>query len=224
MNYDGKFGTVDNDNENALDNLFIKTDAPDLADTDDVLETPILVIDMDDLDKRTLARATDITNKLAAYYFDQRYIDNHPYVTSKITQEIDNIRRLLKMLSVNEKAQDTLILSIASNAAKGTLYTSLTSLQNSMLSMQSQLNTLTANLENIFKEMQENCDKTFQEKDKEQSEDGSMVVRGSRDFIKQIEQSLLANENKVQDAKTDDLDAIEIAKVIGDNVIFNKNS
>ena len=216
MNYDGKFGTVDNDNENALDNLFIKTDAPDLADTDDVLETPILVIDMDDLDKRTLARATDITNKLAAYYFDQRYIDNHPYVTSKITQEIDNIRRLLKMLSVNEKAQDTLILSITSNASKGTLYTSLTSLQNSMLSMQSQLNTLTANLENIFKEMQENCDKTFQEKDKEQSEDGSMVVRGSRDFIKQIEQSLLANENKVQDAKTDDLDAIEIAKVIGE--------
>lgn len=216
MNYDGKFGTVDNDNENALDNLFIKTDAPDLADTDDVLETPILVIDMDDLDKRTLARATDITNKLAAYYFDQRYIDNHPYVTSKITQEIDNIRRLLKMLSVNEKAQDTLILSIASNASKGTLYTSLTSLQNSMLSMQSQLNTLTANLENIFKEMQENCDKTFQEKEKEQSEDGSMVVRGSRDFIKQIEQSLLANENKVQDIKTDDLDAIEIAKVIGE--------
>lgn len=217
MNYEGKFGTQDpQDNENALDNLFIKTDAPDLTDTDDVLETPILVIDMDDLDKRTLARATDITNKLAAYYFDQRYIDNHPYVTSKITQEIDNIRRLLKMLSVNEKAQDTLILSIASNAAKGTLYTSLTSLQNSMLSMQSQLNTLTANLENIFKEMQENCDKTFQEKDKEQSEDGSMVVRGSRDFIKQIEQSLLANENKVQDAKTDDLDAIEIAKVIGE--------
>lgn len=216
MNYDGKFGTIDNDNENALDNLFIKTDAPDLADTDDVLETPILVIDMDDLDKRTLARATDITNKLAAYYFDQRYIDNHPYVTSKITQEIDNIRRLLKMLSVNEKAQDTLILSITSNASKGTLYTSLTSLQNSMLSMQSQLNTLTANLENIFKEMQENCDKTFQEKEKEQSEDGSMVVRGSRDFIKQIEQSLLANENKGQDVKTDDLDAIEIAKVIGE--------
>ena len=216
MNYDGKFGTVDNDNENALDNLFIKTDAPDLADTDDVLETPILVIDMDDLDKRTLARATDITNKLAAYYFDQRYIDNHTYVTSKITQEVDNIRRLLKMLAVNEKAQDTLISSIVVSSTKGTLYGSLTSLQNSMLSMQSQLNTLTANLENIFKEMQENCDKTFQEKDKEQSEDGSMVVRGSRDFIKQIEQSLLANENKVQDTKTDDLDAIEIAKVIGE--------
>lgn len=221
MNYEGKFGTVDPQEEgNALDNLFIKSDAPDLADTDEVLETPILVIDMDDLDKRTLARATDITNKLAAYYFDQRYIDNHPYVTSKITQEIDNIRRLLKMLSVNEKAQDSLILSITSNAAKGTLYTSLTSLQNSMLSMQSQLNSLTEKLENIFKEMQENCDKTFQEKEKEQSEDGSMVVRGSRDFIKQIEQSLIAasKETKKDENKsmTDaELDAIEYAKIIG---------
>jgi len=221
MNYEGKFGTVDPQEEgNALDNLFIKSDAPDLADTDEALETPILVIDMDDLDKRTLARATDITNKLAAYYFDQRYIDNHPYVTSKITQEIDNIRRLLKMLSVNEKAQDSLILSITSNAAKGTLYTSLTSLQNSMLSMQAQLNSLTEKLENIFKEMQENCDKTFQEKEKEQSEDGSMVVRGSRDFIKQIEQSLIAasKETKKDENKpmTDEqLDAIEYAKIVG---------
>lgn len=196
MNYDGKFGTVDpQEEENVLDDLFIKSEAPDLVDTDEALETPILVIDMEDLDKRTLARATDITEKLAAYYFDQKYIDNHPYVTSKISQEIDNIRRLLKMLSVNEKAQDTLILSITSNAAKGTLYTSLTSLQNSMLQMQSQLNSLTANLENIFKEMQENCDKTFQEKEKEQAEDGSYTVRGSRDFIKEIQQSLQSSKN-----------------------------
>lgn len=204
MNYEGKFGTVDPQEEgNALDNLFLKSEAPDLVDTDEALETPILVIDMDELDKRTLARATDITEKLAAYYFDQKYIDNHPYITSKITQEIDNIRRLLKMLSVNEKAQDTLILSITGNSAKGTLYTSLTSLQNSMLSMQSQLNQLTANLENIFKEMQDNCDKTFQEKEKEESEDGSMVVRGSRDFIKQIENSLKSAANNNPEVKSE---------------------
>lgn len=194
MNYEGKFGTEDpQDKGNALDDLFLKSSAPDLADTDEALETPILIIDMDELDKKTLERATLIINKLAAYYFDQKYIDNHPYVTSKITQEIDNIRRLLKMLSVNEKAQDTLIMSITGNSAKGTLYSSLTSLQNSMLQMQSQLNSLTSNLENIFKEMQDNCDKTFQEKEKEESEDGSMVVRGSRDFIKEITNSLAAS-------------------------------
>jgi len=203
MNYEGKFGTVDPQEEgNALDNLFLKSEAPDLVDTDESLSAPLLIIDMNDVDKRTLERATDITNKLAAYYFDQKYIDNHPYVTSKITQEIDNIRRLLKMLSVNEKAQDTLISSITMNSARGTLYSSLTSLQNSMLQMQAQLNTLTANLENIFKEMQENCDKTFQEKEKEESEDGSMVVRGSRDFIKQIESSLKAATNNNPETQT----------------------
>lgn len=200
-NYDGKFGTIDPQEEgHELDNLFLKSEAPDLVDTDTALETPILVIDIEEVDKRTLDRATDITQKLAAYYFDQKYIDNHPYVTSKITQEIDNIRRLLKMLSVNEKAQDTLISSIASNSGRGTLYTSLTSLQNSMLQMQSQLNTLTANLENIFKEMQDNCDKTFQEKDKEQGEDGTYTVRGSRDFIKEIQRSLQSSNN-VEDQK-----------------------
>ena len=204
MNYEGKYGTEDpQDKDTVLDNLFLKSDAPDLQDTDDALETPIFLIDMDEVDKRTLERATDITNKLAAYYFDQKYIDNHPYVTSKITQEIDNIRRLLKMLSVNEKAQDTLILSISGNASKGTLYSSLTSLQNSMLQMQAQLNSLTTNLENIFKEMQENCDKTFQEKEKEESEDGSMVVRGSRDFIKQIENSLKASANNNSENKSE---------------------
>lgn len=196
MNYEGKFGTQDpQDKDSALNDIFLKSEAPDLQDSDEALESPIFLIDMDEVDKRTLERATDITNKLAAYYFDQKYIDNHPYITSKIMQEIDNIRRLLKMLSVNEKAQDTLILSITGNSAKGTLYSSLTSLQNSMLQMQAQLNQLTANLENIFKEMQENCDKTFQEKDKEESEDGSMVVRGSRDFIKQIENSLKSATN-----------------------------
>ena len=201
-NYEGKYGTEDPQDKDSLNDIFLKSEAPDLDDTDSTLETPILVIDMNEVDKRTLDRATDITNKLAAYYFDQKYIDNHPYVTSKITQEIDNIRRLLKMLSVNEKAQDTLISSITMNSGRGTLYSSLTSLQNSMLQMQAQLNTLTANLENIFKEMQENCDKTFQEKEKEESEDGSMVVRGSRDFIKQIENSLKASNNNIPEAQT----------------------
>ena len=203
-NYEGKYGTEDPQDKDSLNDIFLKSEAPDLDDTDSTLETPILVIDINEVDEKTLARATDITNKLAAYYFDQKYIDNHPYVTSKISQEIDNIRRLLKMLQVNEKAQDTLISSIAMNSARGTLYSSLTSLQNSMLQMQSQLNALTANLENIFKEMQENCDKTFQEKEKEESEDGSMVVRGSRDFIKQIENSL-KTQNTLNDAKENNI-------------------
>ena len=185
--YSYKYGTKDDSSKNdILDDLFVKSEIPEnINDIDDALQVPILTIDLNEVDQRTSERAASIAKKLSAYYFDKKYIDNHPYITDKIEQEIDNIRRLLKMLAINEKAQDTLIMSITTNSGKGALYTSLTSMQDSMLKMQNQLNQLTANLEDIFKEMQENCEKTFEEKSKEMTEDG-MVVQGSREFIKEM--------------------------------------
>ena len=208
-----KYGTVDDsDNKNIFENLFINSVTTDLSDTDDVLEVPRLELDLDDIDKRTKERAGMIVERLSAYYFDQKYIDEHPYIPNKIAQEVDNIRRLLKMLAVNEKAQDTLISSIVVSSTKGTLYGSLTSLQNSMLSMQTQLNTLTSNLENIFREMQENCEKTFEEKDKDvSSEDGSISIRGSRDFIKTINNMI--DGNKTSSEEFDE--QTELKKVLG---------
>ena len=208
-----KYGTVDDsDNKNIFENLFINSVTTDLSDTDDVLEVPRLELDLDDIDKRTKERAGMIVERLSAYYFDQKYIDEHPYIPNKIAQEVDNIRRLLKLLAVNEKAQDTLISSIVVSSTKGTLYGSLTSLQNSMLSMQTQLNTLTSNLENIFREMQENCEKTFEEKDKDvSSEDGSISIRGSRDFIKTINNMI--DGNKTSSEEFDE--QAELKKVLG---------
>ena len=208
-----KYGTVDDtDNKNIFENLFINSVTTDLSDTDDVLEVPRLELDLDDIEKRTKERAGMIVERLSAYYFDQKYIDEHPYIPNKIAQEVDNIRQLLKMLAVNEKAQDTLISSIVVSSTKGTLYGSLTSLQNSMLSMQTQLNTLTSNLENIFREMQENCEKTFEEKDKDvSSEDGSISIRGSRDFIKTINNMI--DGNKTSSEEFDE--QAELKKVLG---------
>ena len=208
-----KYGTIDKkDDKDVLENLFINSVTPDLVDTDEVLEVPKLDLDLNDIDKRTKEKARMIVERLSAYYFDDKYIKDHPYIPNKIAQEVDNIRRLLKMLAVNEKAQDTLITSIVISSTKGTLYGSLTSLQNSMLSMQSQLNQLTANLENIFKEMQENCEQTFEEKDKEISnEDGSIYVKGSKPFIKQIEAMLNGETNTLQGYNEDE----EIQKVLG---------
>ena len=211
-NYDGKFGTeeqVQSNKDKLFSDLFMRSDTPDLTDTDDALEVPRLDLDLNEIDIRTKGRAEIITQRLADYYFDEKYIKEHPYIPNKIAQEVDNIRRLLKMLAVNEKAQDTLITSIVMSSNKGTLYTSLTSLQNSMLSMQTQLNQLTANLENIFKEMQENCEKTFEEKDKEAvtNEDGSMVVMGSKDFIENINRMLNGETDIKLEVKSDEQNA-----------------
>ena len=201
-NYEGKYGTLDNTNTKdiVLNDLFVNSELPELNDTDEALSTPMFSINMEELDKKTKEKARLITERLAGYFFDEKYVDQHPYIKSKIAQEMDNIRRLLKMLAVNEKAQDTLITSISMSSAKGTLYSSLTSLQNSMLQMQSQLNTLTANLENIFKEMQENCEQTFEEKDKEEADDGTLLSKGSRKLIEEIEK-MVNGENSNEESK-----------------------
>lgn len=172
----------------ALDALFYKSPDEVLVDTaDDIIETPVLVVDLDEVNEQAIEEARIITERLSGYYFDEKYIKEHPYIPAKIKQEIDMIRRLLKMLSVNEKAQDALIMNITTNAGKGSLYQSLTSLQNSTLNIQKQLTESVTNIENIFKEMQAECEKTFTEKPKEASlEDGSMIVRGSREFIKEL--------------------------------------
>lgn len=172
--------------DDEINNLFNESDDPNIEDGADELE-PILNIDLDEVNEESKSMAHLITERLSNYYFDEEYIKKHPYVPTKIMTEMNNIRRLLKMLAVNEKAQDSLITSITINAGKGALYMSLTSLQNSMLNIQKQLNDLTASLEEIFRQMQEECDKSFADKSKDpDNDDGSMVVRGSRDFIKEL--------------------------------------
>jgi len=195
------WSNLDNTNmKDAIDQLYAESNIPLLDDTDEELDTPTLILNLDDINNNAKAEATEITERLSNYYFDERYVTEHPYIKNKIQQEINNIRRLLKMLSVNEAAQDALIGNISSNAGKGSLYQSLTSLQNTTLSIQSQLNKVTNEVENIFKEMQDNCEKTFEEKEKieDQENNGQMVVRGSREFINSLIQKGLTKKQQEQ--------------------------
>ena len=215
--YDKKVESSDNENiKDVFSNLFIDSDISNINDNDDALSVPSLELNLDEIDNKTQERAKGIVERLSDYYFDEKYILEHPYIPDKIAQEVDNIRRLLKMLMVNEKAQDTLLRSITINAGKGTLYGSLTSLQNSMLSMQTQLNQLTANLENIFKEMQDNCEKTWEEKDKEYiNNDGSMSIKGSREFIKKINDMLNGTSDESQTNELADIEEKSLNQIMG---------
>ncbi len=170
-----------------IDDLYKNADYPILDEVSEELTGSTLLVNLDDINETAKNEAVEITERLSNYYFDQKYLDDHPYIENKIKQEIDNIRRLLKMLSINETAQDALVQNITTNAAKASLYTSLTSLQDTTLKIQSQLNKLTNEVENIFREMQDNCDKTFEEKEKEVDNNiGYDVVRGSKEFIQSL--------------------------------------
>ena len=162
----------------------------------EVLEN-IITIDIDEVNLDAEHRSEVITDSLSNYYFDEKYIKDHPYIPTKIMQEMDNIRRLYKMLMVNEKAQDALIKAISLNAGKGTLYLSLTSMQKSILLIQKQLNDMVANLETIFQKMQDEADKMYSEKEKEELEDGSLTIRGAREFIKKMQDQM--NRRKMKD-------------------------
>lgn len=187
-----------------IDDLYVESVLPNLDNPEEELDTPTLLINLEEVNELAKNEATEITERLSNYYFDERYLKEHPYITNKIKQEINNIRRLLKMLSINEAAQDALIQNITSNAGKGSLYQSLTSLQQTTLNIQTHLNKTTADIENIFREMQENCDRTFTEKDLEEDDNsGKMVVRGSREFINSlITKGYLNNKIEIQEKET----------------------
>lgn len=184
----------------SLNELMDEIVDPIAVDDSNDLDMPHIDINMDKVNSDAESQAEYITERMSNYYFDQEWVDNHPYIKPKIAQEIQNIRRLLKMLTINEKAQDSIIMSIAINASKATLYSALTALQNSTLNIQKQLDELISNLELTFKSMQTDCEKTFVEKDKEKDEKtGSMVVRGSREFIKEMIEKLNGSNTKKED-------------------------
>lgn len=190
------------DDDPSLNELMNEIDNPISVDDSNDLDMPHIDINMDKVNSDAESQAEYITERMSNYYFDQEWVDNHPYIKPKIAQEIQNIRRLLKMLTINEKAQDSIIMSIAINASKATLYSALTALQNSTLNIQKQLDELISNLELTFKSMQTDCEKTFVEKDKEKDEKtGSMVVRGSREFIKEMIEKLNGGNSKKEDTQ-----------------------
>ena len=134
----------------SLNDLMDEIVDPIAVDDSNDLDMPHIDINMDKVNSDAESQAEYITERMSNYYFDQEWVDNHPYIKPKIAQEIQNIRRLLKMLTINEKAQDSIIMSIAINASKATLYSALTALQNSTLNIQKQLEIIVSMKKVIF--------------------------------------------------------------------------
>lgn len=197
-----KYKDIDEEGINNIDELMKESDPLSLDSADDELEMPKLDLDLNQVETDTANQAKNIVERLSGYYFDPKYIEKHPYITCKIQTEIQNIRRLLKMLTINEKAQDSIIMGIALSMTKSTLYQSLTSLQNSTLSIQKQLDDVVCKLEDIFRLMQEECEKTFEEKDKETASDGTIMVKGSKEFIEEM--TAILNNRKAKKQLSED--------------------
>lgn len=198
------------DGTNNIDDLLNDSDPVLTDDPEEELEMPKLDLDLQQVEEDSTFQAKTIVERLSNYYFDEKYLSEHPYIPNKIYTEMQNVRRLLKMLTINEKAQDSIIIAIALSMSKSTLYQSLTSLQNSTLSIQKQLDDVVSRLEDIFRMMQEECQKSFEEKDKEDDGTGKLVIKGSREFIEEMTARLnqrkyasTKNSQSIQNTKED---------------------
>lgn len=194
---------VDKENPewNDIDAMLNESDPVLTDDPDEELEMPKLDLDMQKVEEESAFQAKTIVERLSNFYFDKKYLDEHPYIPNKIYTEMQNVRRLLKMLTINEKAQDSIIMAIALSMSKSTLYQSLTSLQNSTLSIQKQLDEVVSRLEDIFRVMQEECEKSFEEKDKEEDGSGRIVIKGSREFIEEMTARMYNRKAKINQLK-----------------------
>ena len=194
---------VDKENPewNDIDAMLNESDPVLTDDPDEELEMPKLDLDMQKVEEESAFQAKTIVERLSNFYFDKKYLDEHPYIPNKIYTEMQNVRRLLKMLTINEKAQDSIIMAIALSMSKSTLYQSLTSLRNSTLSIQKQLDEVVSRLEDIFRVMQEECEKSFEEKDKEEDGSGRIVIKGSREFIEEMTARMYNRKAKINQLK-----------------------
>lgn len=201
-NYDGT-PTVSAEEEMAK--LFKESKQEDLdVPVDDMNELAAPVtIDLDNIDEEAKEAAQLLTERLSGYYFDETYLKKHPYIPQKIATSMDGVRRLMKALSINEKSQDILVKNICKTPNKANMYMAMVSMQNGMLNSQKALNDIIEGLEEIFRKMQDECQKTWTDKEKEEGGDGSMVVRGSRDFIKELQEKLWSKKKEMQEQKNE---------------------
>ena len=58
--------------------LFDETAEAIYDDADEELGTPVLVIDLDEVNEEAQNMASLITERLSNYYFDEEYIKHHP--------------------------------------------------------------------------------------------------------------------------------------------------
>ena len=64
-NYNGKFGLDDPNDIDSLNDIFLRSDEPSLDNIGEVLDMPVLHIDMDEISGEAKRQAENITRKLS---------------------------------------------------------------------------------------------------------------------------------------------------------------
>ena len=184
---------------------FIKDVTDDTSD----LGEQLVNIDVDNINREAECDAHQIVDNLAKFYYDDKFMSEHPQVKKRIDDELESMRILIKMRKADEEAHDALVKAISANNTNASLYKALTQIQGTILSVTTKMSEIIDRLNNMMKGYQLEIPYEQQE---EQVIQQKNTYRGTKEFIKNMlhqedsQSSEIILEDSLEDSSEDSLE------------------
>lgn len=163
------------------DKLFIEDFDPKSLNIDGMEE--VYTIDLENIDIDAGVMATGKINNLLRLYNDKDFVEQNPEFKKRIDNEIDTLRRLIKLAKTNEVIHDNLAKAISHNPNNASLYMALARLQGNIMSIQTQINTTMNDFTKLCKSYQTEMNFDRPVDDAPKSTENGTITRGRKAFI-----------------------------------------
>lgn len=166
-----------------------------IGDNSDIIDgLEVVNIDIEAIGTEADNKAKTLIEDLAKFYYDEEFLKSNPNFRSRVDNDIESLRMLLKMRAADEVTHDVLIKAIAANSGNASLYMSLTRIQDSILKITTKIESIVNNLTNMIKgyqlEINWNAEKNIEAETDENSlpEDINefSATRGTKAFIQKM--------------------------------------
>lgn len=183
-----------NDDKLFIEDIIKAGDKFDVDNLEDVYE-----IDLENIDLDAGILATGKINNLLRLYNDKDFVEQNPEFKKRIDNEIDTLRRLIKLAKTNEVIHDNLAKAISHNPNNASLYMALARLQSNIMSIQTQINTTMNDFTKLCKSYQTemNFDRPVDEATK--STDNGTISRGRKAFIETLKNEIVERVDDVEE-------------------------
>lgn len=166
----------------------------DVDNLEDVYE-----IDLENIDLDAGLLATGKINNLLRLYNDKDFVEQNPEFKKRIDNEIDTLRRLIKLAKTNEVIHDNLAKAISHNPNNASLYMALARLQSNIMSIQTQINTTMNDFTKLCKSYQTemNFERPVDETPK--STENGTISRGRKAFIETLKNEAVNTDTETEE-------------------------
>lgn len=157
--------------------------------------------------------AEHLMGVIADIYGNENLLNEHPKFKMRLDNEIDTLRRNLKMCKTDELLFDKLSEAVGQNPNNAALWIAFARHQKTIMDIQVKIDQSVDRISKLVTSFQ--TELTFKEEDKQaevknSAPDGSMTTRGGKAFLEQINQYVDTNTGEILDEE----EAVEAEDII----------